>query len=210
MPSVELVARIDALLPQTQCEQCGFPGCHPYAAAVASNQSGINRCPPGGERTIAELAELLDRPVVDLDPELGTAAGFDIAWIDERWCIGCALCIAACPVDAIIGASKRMHTVLESACTGCGLCIAPCPVDCIEMREPAAGYPDWSTWMRDHAPAARHRFEARGQRLERIAVRRREKQKARRHAQRRRAPAEQKRAEIQAAVARVRNKRRTK
>ncbi len=130
-----LVEQIDALLPQTQCGQCGFPGCRPYAEAIANETVEINQCPPGGETTIHALADLLDREPLPLNPENGVEAIKTVAFIDEQVCIGCTLCIQACPVDAILGAAKQMHTVIESECTGCDLCLPPCPVDCIEMVE---------------------------------------------------------------------------
>ncbi len=128
-----LVEQIDALLPQTQCGQCGFPGCRPYAEAIAGDQADINQCPPGGEATIHALADLLDRDIKPLNPENGEIKEKMVAIIDEQTCIGCTLCIQACPVDAILGAAKHMHTVIESECTGCELCLEPCPVDCIDM-----------------------------------------------------------------------------
>jgi len=133
----EFVARIDALLPQTQCSRCGYAGCAPYAAAIARGEAEINQCPPGGKATIEALAQLLQRPVLPLNPVHGVEAPALVAWIDEARCIGCARCLAPCPVDAIVGAQKYMHTVLTERCTGCELCLPPCPVDCIEMR-PAA------------------------------------------------------------------------
>jgi electron transport complex protein RnfB len=167
-PAPDLVARIDALLPQTQCTRCGYTGCLPYAAAVASGEAQINQCPPGGSATIAALAELLGRPVQALNPANGVEAPARIAWIDESRCIGCARCLAPCPVDAIVGAAKYMHTVLIERCTGCELCLPPCPVDCIEMR---AGPPPVV-----NLPALnRVRFDAHNQRLQdRAAQRRRE------------------------------------
>ncbi len=128
-----VVDQIDALLPQTQCGQCGFAGCRPYANAVASGDADINRCPPGGEATIQALADLLDRDQKPLDEERGVHKEKTVAVIDENNCIGCTLCIQDCPVDAIIGAAKQMHSVIAVECTGCELCIAPCPVDCIHM-----------------------------------------------------------------------------
>lgn len=163
-----LVERIDAALPQTQCTRCGYEGCRPYAEAVASGAADINRCPPGGRATIAVLATLSGRPAVPLDPSCGVHAPLQVARIDEGRCIGCTLCIDACPVDAIVGAAKRMHAVLPDLCSGCELCIAPCPVDCIEMVD--ASRP----WTRDDADAARTRHRSRLQRLsanERIAER---------------------------------------
>jgi electron transport complex protein RnfB len=135
-----LVAQIDALLPQTQCGQCQYPGCRPYAEAIANGSADIDRCPPGGEATVRALAELLDREPRPVDPAFGVTQAARVAWIDEERCIGCALCLPACPVDAIVGAPRYMHTVLRDACTGCELCLAPCPVDCIELR-PAPAVP---------------------------------------------------------------------
>ncbi|MBI3479465.1 MAG: electron transport complex subunit RsxB [Nitrosomonadales bacterium] len=128
-----LVDKIDAVLPQTQCGQCGFPGCKPYATAIASGEANINKCPPGGEEGIQKLASLLG---VDPIPFGGDTQPKpkSVAIIDENTCIGCTLCIQACPVDAIVGAAKQMHTVVASECTGCELCVAPCPVDCIIMK----------------------------------------------------------------------------
>jgi electron transport complex protein RnfB len=131
-----LVERIDALLPQTQCGQCRYPGCRPYAQAIAAGQADIDRCPPGGESTVRALAELLGREPRPVDPHYGVAGPRLVALIDEDRCIGCARCLPACPVDAIVGAPRLMHTVIEEQCTGCALCLAPCPVDCIEMVGP--------------------------------------------------------------------------
>jgi electron transport complex protein RnfB len=129
--------RINALLPQTQCGQCGYPGCRPYAQAIAAGNAGINQCPPGGAATIRALADLLGREPVPLDHSHGVEKPPVLARIDEQRCIGCTLCIQACPVDAIVGAPKLMHTVVAEACTGCELCLPPCPVDCIDLVEPA-------------------------------------------------------------------------
>ncbi len=129
-----LVDRIDEILPQTQCGQCGFPGCRPYAEAIANGEADINQCPPGGEEGIRHLADLLGREFKPLDEEHGVEKPKSVALIDEETCIGCTLCIQACPVDAIVGAAKQMHTVIEKECTGCELCLAPCPVDCITME----------------------------------------------------------------------------
>ncbi len=142
-----VVDQIDELLPQTQCAQCGYPGCRPYAQAIASGEADINQCPPGGEAGIRALADLLGREVKPLNPEYGEEKLRTVALIDEQACIGCTLCIQACPVDAIVGASKQMHTVIESECTGCDLCLPPCPVDCIEMIVPDQDYRDWR-WPR--------------------------------------------------------------
>jgi len=170
---MSLIQRIDALLPQTQCGKCGHPGCKPYAQGIVDGEP-INKCPPGGEETIAALADLLKIPVLELDISRGPAPP-QIAFIREAECIGCTKCIQACPVDAIVGAAKLMHTVLIDECTGCDLCVAPCPVDCIEMHPlPAHTIPVVGglafdleeqrarAEKRDHA---RQRFERRNQRL---------------------------------------------
>jgi electron transport complex protein RnfB len=135
----DLVTRIDALLPQTQCTECGQPGCRPYAQAIAEGRTDIDRCPPGGDAGVAALAHLLGRPAKALHPQHAWRAP-RVARVDEAACIGCTKCIQACPVDAIVGASKLMHTVIASWCTGCGLCLPPCPVDCIAL-EPVAALP---------------------------------------------------------------------
>ena len=128
-----VVDQIDGLLPQTQCGQCSYAGCRPYAEAIAAGEADINQCPPGGETTIQALADLLDREIKPLNPENGIEIKTQVAIIIEQDCIGCTLCIRACPVDAILGATKQMHTVIAEECTGCKLCVDPCPVDCIEM-----------------------------------------------------------------------------
>jgi len=156
-----LAERINALLPQTQCTKCGYQGCEPYARAIALEGATINRCPPGGEAGIAALAQLLKRPVLALDSECGAHQPLQVAVIDEQFCIGCTLCIQACPVDAIIGASKLMHTVLPEQCTGCDLCVAPCPVDCISMVPVSPQ----RSWTAKDATRARAYFEARQRRL---------------------------------------------
>ena len=131
----QLTEAIDALLPQTQCTKCGYPGCRPYAEAIAVGEADINQCPPGGAAGIRKLARLLDRNEKPLNPANGVEKPRTAALIDETRCIGCMLCINACPTDAIVGAAKQMHTVLTQYCTGCDLCLPPCPVDCIEMVE---------------------------------------------------------------------------
>ena len=128
-----LADRIDAALPQTQCRRCGYPACRPYAQAVASGEAAINRCPPGGMEGVRALARLTGNPVLPLDPECGAEPPPQVALIDEHACIGCTKCIQSCPVDAIVGAPKLMHTVIGEGCTGCELCLPPCPVDCIAM-----------------------------------------------------------------------------
>jgi len=157
------VIAIDAVLPQTQCRQCGFAGCLPYARALAEGSAAINRCPPGGEAGVAALAELLGRPVVPLDASCGTQRPLHLALIDESRCIGCTLCIQACPVDAIAGAVKRMHTVLPADCTGCDLCLPPCPMDCIVMV-PAEPPRAWTRADADRARVRMHERAARRQR----------------------------------------------
>jgi electron transport complex protein RnfB len=129
-----LVQKIDAILPQTQCGQCSFPGCKPYATAIAKGEADINQCPPGGEEGIRKLAELLGVEAKPLNAEHGEPKPKSVAVIDEHLCIGCTLCIQACPVDAILGAAKHMHTIIAQECTGCELCLPPCPVDCIRME----------------------------------------------------------------------------
>ena len=153
------VAEIDALLPQTQCTRCGYSACRPYAEALALGAAELNQCPPGGAATIAALARLLERPALPLNPANGIESPPLVAQIDEDVCIGCARCLPPCPVDAIVGAHRYMHTVIVAACTGCELCVAPCPVDCIAMV-PRAGLAQAAD-----APTARdnrERFAAHG------------------------------------------------
>jgi electron transport complex protein RnfB len=198
-----LVARIDAILPQTQCTKCGYPGCEPYARAVAGGAAGINQCPPGGDGVIRQLAGLLGRDHIPLDPARGVEQLRHVARIDEPRCIGCTLCIQACPVDAIVGAAQQLHTVVVDLCTGCDLCAAPCPVDCIAMV-PATGSD--AEWTRPRMDAARERF---ARRMRRLARDKAERGAARRSRNGTPAPLsrERKRAEIRAAVARVRARR---
>ena len=135
-----LVEKIEAILPQTQCGQCGYPGCKPYAEAIAEGEAEINLCPPGGQEGVRKLADLLGREVKPLDAEEKPR---QVAIIDEQTCIGCTLCIQACPVDAIVGAAKQMHTIVGALCTGCELCLAPCPVECIRMERITENIDNW-------------------------------------------------------------------
>jgi electron transport complex protein RnfB len=155
-----LADTIDALLPQTQCTKCGYAGCRPYAEAMAAGAVPINQCPPGGAAGIEQLAALLHRPVMPLNPANGVEKPLTVAVIDEALCIGCTLCIQACPVDCIVGAPTKMHTVIASQCTGCDLCLPPCPMDCIAM----VPVQPTRRWTRDDADAARRRYEARNAR----------------------------------------------
>jgi electron transport complex protein RnfB len=162
-----LATAIDAVLPQTQCTRCGFPDCRGYAAAIAGGQADIDRCPPGGAQGIVRLAAVSARPFKPLDPQRGVEGPRKLALIDEDWCIGCTLCIKACPVDCIVGASKQMHTVIESLCTGCELCVPPCPVDCIAMVPVSGGRSGWDAWSPAQAEVARERYAFHRSRLER-------------------------------------------
>lgn len=160
----DLVRDIDALLPQTQCTRCGYPTCRDYATAIATGGAGINRCPPGGEQGIAALAGLLGRAATALDPACGQEEPPALAVIDEAVCIGCTKCIQACPVDAIVGAGKHMHTVIAAECNGCALCLPACPVDCIDLG-PTRAAPLERDEVLDRAAGYRLRFERRRQRL---------------------------------------------
>ena len=196
-----LADALDRALPQTQCTRCGYPACRPYAEAVATGAAGINQCPPGGDATIRRLAALTGRPYSPLDPAYGVERPPHVAVIDEAQCIGCTLCIQACPVDAIAGAPKRMHTVIAELCTGCDLCVPPCPVDCIAMV-PATGV--HAQWNEVRADAARARYLAHRARLAREA----DERAGRRAAVPRAAPTPAaKRAAIDAAIERARARR---
>ncbi|MET3134057.1 electron transport complex protein RnfB [Oxalobacteraceae bacterium GrIS 1.11] len=162
-----LADQIEDLLPQTQCTKCGYQGCRPYAEAIAFDAAEINQCPPGGIEGVARLAQLLGRKVIPLNPVNGYERPRPVAFIDESLCIGCTLCIQACPVDAIIGAAKQMHTILPSLCTGCDLCVAPCPVDCIVMYPVSEERTGWDAWTAGQAAGARERHDFRALRLRR-------------------------------------------
>jgi Na+-translocating ferredoxin:NAD+ oxidoreductase subunit B len=165
--SKTLADRIEDLLPQTQCTKCGYPACRPYAEAIAAGSASYNQCPPGGAEGVARIAELLGKPVIPINPVHGLERERPVAVIDESACIGCTLCIQACPVDAIVGAAKQMHTVIASLCTGCDLCVPPCPVDCIDMQAATPGRTGWAAWSQADADAARARHDARTSRLQR-------------------------------------------
>ncbi len=163
--SPTLADRLDDLLPQTQCTKCGYPACRAYAEAMANGEAQHNQCPPGGTEGIARLASLLGKTVIPLNPVNGIERERPVAVIDERACIGCTLCIQACPVDAIVGAATQMHTIVPELCTGCDLCVAPCPVDCIAMVSVTPGETGWDAWSSSAAEAARERYHQRTARL---------------------------------------------
>lgn len=166
--SSSLAEQIDRILPQTQCTKCGYPDCSSYAVAIANKEAHYNQCPPGGAEGIARIAQLIQQPIIALNPQHGIERPLRVALIDEQHCIGCTLCIQACPVDAIMGANKHMHTVIPELCTGCDLCLDPCPVDCITMEDvdhsssPATG---WAAWSSTQADSAKQRYLTRKQRL---------------------------------------------
>ena len=209
-----LEQRINDALPQTQCTQCGFDGCAPYAHAIAFHNEPINQCPPGGAVGIAQLAHITGHPIIPLNPEHGIEQPLRVAYIIEDQCIGCTKCIQACPVDAIVGAAKLMHTVIAERCNGCELCVPPCPVDCIQM--PPAADPDWT---RERAHASRAQYQFRNERLKREKIERDERRHQKlehKHAdftaehpptQIENDDIERKRASIEAALARARARR---
>ena len=167
---MSLVEHINNALPQTQCTRCGYPDCQRYAEAIVQGEADINQCPPGGTEGVERLAALTGKPALPLNPENGLEGPRTIAIIDETWCIGCTLCIGACPTDAIVGANKRMHTVVERYCTGCELCIPACPVDCISLEPMDVSLSGWAAWPQELADLARQRYDARTARLEREAL----------------------------------------
>ena len=167
MPTTTLVELLNDALPQTQCTRCGYPDCRAYAQAIADAAADINRCPPGGAEGVARLASITRRAPLPLDAERGAQGPRALAVIDEAWCIGCTLCIKACPVDCIVGASKAMHTVIDALCTGCELCLPVCPVDCIEMRPVTGERTGWQAWSQPQADEARQRYTFHQQREQR-------------------------------------------
>ncbi|MDE2080058.1 MAG: RnfABCDGE type electron transport complex subunit B [Burkholderiales bacterium] len=156
-----LAERVDAALPQTQCRRCGYADCRAYAQAITAEAAAINRCPPGGAEGVARLAAITGRAPAPLDPACGTEGPRRRAVIDEAWCIGCALCIKACPVDCIVGAPQRMHTVIDALCTGCELCVPACPVDCIALPAVTGDRSGWQAWSTAQADDARERYRQR-------------------------------------------------
>jgi Na+-translocating ferredoxin:NAD+ oxidoreductase subunit B len=162
-----LADQIEDRLPQTQCTKCGYPACRPYAEAIAAGEANYNQCPPGGQEGVVRLASLLGKPVIPLNPDNGAERPRPLAIIDENLCIGCTLCLQVCPVDAIIGAAKQMHTIIPELCTGCDLCVPPCPVDCIAMVPVTGNKTGWDAWNQQDADAARERHDWRLARLAR-------------------------------------------
>ena len=213
----ELAARLHAALPQTQCTRCGYPDCESYARAMTAREAEINQCPPGGAEGIARLAALTGRPPLPLNPANGTEGPRTVAVIDEAWCIGCTLCLKACPTDAILGVHKRMHTVIEPYCTGCELCVPVCPVDCIGLENVTGERTGWQAWSAEQAELALDRYEARKQRLAREEVEHQERLERKAEAKladlsahtkgAEGAEADRKRAIIEAALARARARR---
>jgi Na+-translocating ferredoxin:NAD+ oxidoreductase subunit B len=209
-----LAARIHAALPQTQCTRCGYPDCAGYAQAIAAGEAEINQCPPGGAQGIQRLAAITERPVIPLNPANGLEGPRAVAVIDEGWCIGCTLCIAACPTDAILGSNKLMHTVIEPYCTGCELCVPVCPVDCISLESVTGERTGWHAWSEAQAQEALHRYEQRKLRLAREADEHAQRLEAKAQAKltdlqththgAQGAEADRKRAVIEAALARAR------
>lgn len=159
LDSAALAARIDAALPQTQCTRCGYPDCAAYARAIAQDGAPFNQCPPGGAEGVARLAAILGQAAVPLSAAHGLEAPRTVAYVDEAWCIGCTLCIKACPTDAIVGTHKKMHTVIEPYCTGCELCVPVCPVDCIRLDNASGSATGWSAWSQALADQARQRYQ---------------------------------------------------
>jgi electron transport complex protein RnfB len=207
---------LDAL-PQTQCTRCGYPDCAAYAQAIAHGEAAINQCPPGGAEGVARLAALTGQPLLPLNPDYGDEGPLTVAVIDEDWCIGCTLCLKACPTDAILGGNKRMHTVIEPYCTGCELCIPVCPVDCIRMENVSGERSGWAAWSAEQAATARSRHAFHRDRLQRETAENELRLEAKAQAKLADLPAhslhtdpavlERKRAVIEAALARARARR---
>jgi electron transport complex protein RnfB len=214
-----LAARVLAVLPQTQCTRCGYPDCAGYARGVASGEAPINQCPPGGAEGVQRLAAITGEPATALNAEFGTEGPRHVAWIDEAWCIGCTLCIKACPVDCIVGGNKRMHTVIEAECTGCELCLPVCPVDCIALENVTGERTGWQAWSPQQADDARLRYELTSDRRKRSQREHAERLEIKAQDKLARLPElvrgvseselERKRATIEAALARARAKRAT-
>ena len=212
-----LVQRLLDALPQTQCTRCGYPDCAAYAQAIATHAAGINQCPPGGAEGVIRLSLISGQPVLPLNPQFGSEGPRSVVFIDENWCIGCTLCLDACPTDAIVGSNKRMHTVMEAVCTGCELCLPVCPVDCI-LVEPASGTATgWNAWSQDQANQARSRYASGSARRTLVAGQQAQRLEEKAQTKLADLPAhsqhtdpqvlDQKRAVIEAALARARAKR---
>lgn len=209
--------QILAALPQTQCTRCGYPDCAAYAQAIAAGEAAINQCPPGGNEGVARLAALTGQALLPLNPAFGIEGPLTVAVIDEDWCIGCTLCLAACPTDAILGGNKRMHTVIGPHCTGCELCIPVCPVDCIRMEAISGERTGWAAWSQPQADTARQRYAFHQLRMERAQQENEQRLEDKARAKLADLPAhslhtdaavlEQKRAVIEAALARARARR---
>jgi electron transport complex protein RnfB len=209
--STTLADTLNAALPQTQCTRCGYPDCRAYAEAMADGSAEINQCPPGGDEGIARLAQLTGRPALPLNPANGHEGPRHLAVIDEAWCIGCTLCLKACPVDAIVGGPKRMHTVIDPLCTGCELCIPVCPVDCISLDNVTGERTGWQAWSTPQANEAAERYA-----FHRLRLQRDDTERSERLATRARtssaptpaepAPAETKESRVAAALARARKR----
>ena len=175
MSATLLAEALNDALPQTQCTRCGYPACRAYAEAIAGGEAEINQCPPGGSEGVARLAALTDRPVLPLNPANGTEGPRQLAVIDEAWCIGCTLCLAACPVDCIVGGPKAMHTVIDALCTGCELCLPACPVDCISLHPVTGLHTGWQAWSPAQATQAATRYAWHEQREQRAEFERTER-----------------------------------
>ena len=212
-----LADRILAALPQTQCTRCGYPDCAGYAQAIAAGEADINQCPPGGEQGVVRLSAISALPAKPLDPAFGVEGPRSVVFIDENWCIGCTLCLDACPTDAIMGSNKRMHTVIEQYCTGCELCLAVCPVDCIHLEVVTGEATGWAAWSPELADLARTRYAAKSQRVQRDTAEHTQRKEAQAQAKLKDLAAhsriedpvvlDSKRAIIEAAMARARAKR---